>query len=418
MLFCAAAAPGFATLENVFYVFTAGDHALGMAVVRAALPLHVVFGIVMGYGMGRARAVRGTTKETEWLVKGFVGAVALHGLWNFLIHFGSVVSLLNVPLFVLAWVVAFRAIRRALTFSPFVRCTGCRRVIPRVSAHCPFCRRRRHIYLRCHSCRVEVFLGDGLCPQCHSQLARPWHLRVERLPQLYRGSQRNQCLDCQAPLPPGSRYCPLCGTPEVMGSVTKGTGGHGELSQLPLGPLLILDIDETLLHSSPEPLGREADITLFGRYWVYLRPGLAGFLETAAEHYRLAFWTTAGREYAEQVIGHLALSQPPEFLWTEDRCTRRLDPETQEIYWIKDLKKVERRGEDLARVLVVEDTPRAIERQYGNVIPVRAYAGEPEDQELGLLAAYLSGIAGCSNVRALEKRHWRHGVTPRLGPGN
>lgn len=31
--------------------------------------------------------------------------------------------------------------------------------------------------------------------------------------------------------------------------------------------------------------------------------------------------------------------------------------ERQEAYWVKDLRKVKRRGEDLRRVLVVDDSP-------------------------------------------------------------
>lgn len=212
VLFCAAAALGFATLENIFYVFTGGDDALGIAVARAVVPLHVVFGIVMGYGMGRARAVSGTPKETEWLTLGFVGAVTLHGVWNFLIGFRSAVTLLNLPLLIAAWIGAFRAIRRALSFSPFVRCTRCRHVIPRVSAYCPFCRKRRRIYLKCRCCGGMSLLRTRFCPQCHTRLTPPWHLRAGRVSSLYPRIELTACTACRAPLPPGSRFCSGCGS--------------------------------------------------------------------------------------------------------------------------------------------------------------------------------------------------------------
>ena len=90
------------------------------------------------------------------------------------------------------------------------------------------------------------------------------------------------------------------------------------------------------------------------------------------------------------------------------RRTNRWDQELQEHYWVKDLKKVKRAGHDLERVLIVDDTPKKIERNYGNLVLVREFTGDPGDDELAPLADYLVSIAGLSNLRDMDKRNWRH----------
>jgi RsiW-degrading membrane proteinase PrsW (M82 family) len=211
VLFCAASALGFGTLENVVYAFTGGDIALGIAVMRALTPMHLIFGVVMGYGMGRARAVRGTPREVEWLAIGLVSAIALHGTWNFLIGFRSAVSALNLIVWIGGWVAAFKVVRKALVDSPFVQCSRCRHVIPRMASYCPRCGRNRRIYLRCGNCGEERPLGERVCRSCHTRLRRPWHLEAGRLPDLYPGADLALCPVCDAPMPPGSHFCLQCG---------------------------------------------------------------------------------------------------------------------------------------------------------------------------------------------------------------
>ena len=51
--------------------------------------------------------------------------------------------------------------------------------------------------------------------------------------------------------------------------------------------LLILDLDETLIHATAGRLALPPDFAA-GPYSVYKRPGLAAFLETVARDYQLA----------------------------------------------------------------------------------------------------------------------------------
>ena len=177
-------------------------------------------------------------------------------------------------------------------------------------------------------------------------------------------------------------------------------------------PLLILDLDETLIHASEVPLDQTPDFVI-APYMLYRRPGVAVFLERMARHYELAVWTSSSPAYARRVTDQLF--DDPErlaFVWASDRCTPRRDLESDTWCQSKPLHKVGRRGYDLRRVLVVDDSPEKHTRNYGNLVRVRPFEGDPADDELPLLASYLEQLAREPDFRRIEKRWWR-----RIGDG-
>ncbi len=171
--------------------------------------------------------------------------------------------------------------------------------------------------------------------------------------------------------------------------------------------LLILDLDETLFHTADRPLGRPADFWA-GPFHVYYRPGVREFLQFCRDHFQVAVWTSSTELYAATMVRQLfGPDYPLAFLWARNRCTRVFDPELQAERRVKDLAKVRRRGFDLTQVLVVDDIPENLARSYGNLVRVRPYQGEEQDQELSLLTVYLRELADVPNVRTIEKRGWR-----------
>lgn len=172
-------------------------------------------------------------------------------------------------------------------------------------------------------------------------------------------------------------------------------------------PLLVLDLDETLVFAAEEPLDRVADHRI-GPFHVYRRPRLEQFLTGAARDFDLAVWSAGSSEYVQAIVAAVTPSDVElAFVWARGRCTRRFDPELQEQYFVKDLKKVKRRGYSLARTLIVEDTPRKVERQYGNAVYVPSWEGSESDTVLLDLLNYLVTIRSEPNFRSLEKRGWR-----------
>ncbi len=74
---------------------------------------------------------------------------------------------------------------------------------------------------------------------------------------------------------------------------------------------------------------------------------------------------------------------------------------------IKNFAKLRRRGFDLDRVLVVDDSPEKHVKNYGNLLRVRPYEGAVDDDELLALATYLVSLSSLRDVRSIEKRRWR-----------
>lgn len=174
--------------------------------------------------------------------------------------------------------------------------------------------------------------------------------------------------------------------------------------------LLILDLDETLIFAAEKPLEREPDFRV-GSYYVYRRPHLDEFLKSCNQDFQIAVWSSSGANYLAAVVEAICPAEiSPAFVWGRERCVQRYDPEFLETYFAKDLKKVKRLGFSLDRVLIVEDTPQKVERNYGNAIYVCPFYGDPSDSELPKLSRYLRSMATVPNVRCIEKRGWRNQV--------
>jgi len=119
MVYGAAVALGFATLENILYVARLG---VGIAWQRAlfAVPAHALFGGSMGYYAGRSKFDHGTALWRDRTL--CLGApIAFHGLYNFALHHGldARVWLLLSVISVALWWFVLRRVHRAQYASPF-----------------------------------------------------------------------------------------------------------------------------------------------------------------------------------------------------------------------------------------------------------------------------------------------------------
>lgn len=71
---------GFATLENISYVYSGG---IGTAIVRMfmAVPAHASFAVIMGYYLGLAKF--NPDKSLIYMIYGIAGATFFHGAYDF-----------------------------------------------------------------------------------------------------------------------------------------------------------------------------------------------------------------------------------------------------------------------------------------------------------------------------------------------
>ena len=102
---------GFATLENIYYVYVLNDYfdtsSQSLAVLRSfsAIPAHGVFGATMGYFFMKYSFV----KKQNNLALCMIVPILLHGSYNFFAHTYFIVSLLIV---IISWVVVLRSFAR------------------------------------------------------------------------------------------------------------------------------------------------------------------------------------------------------------------------------------------------------------------------------------------------------------------
>lgn len=172
--------------------------------------------------------------------------------------------------------------------------------------------------------------------------------------------------------------------------------------------LLILDLDETLIYATETNLEHDFDF-IVGQYFVYKRPFLDDFLKFCLENFEVAVWTSSTRNYATQIIDNIFdYKDEISFFWARERCTISFDEEERINFYEKKLVKIKKRGFNLQSVIVVDDSPEKWRSSYGNLVRVKPFFGETDDDELNRLIIYLERLKNIENIRKFEKRNWRN----------
>ncbi|KAJ1704660.1 hypothetical protein LUZ63_004439 [Rhynchospora breviuscula] len=162
---------------------------------------------------------------------------------------------------------------------------------------------------------------------------------------------------------------------------------------------LVLDLDETLVHSTLEPC-QDADFSFLVNFnlkehtiYVKCRPYLRDFLERVASLFETIIFTASQSIYAEQLLNVL---DPKRKLFRHrvyrDSCV------FVEGNYLKDLSVL---GRDLSRVIIVDNSPQAFGFQIDNGVPIESWFDDPNDRELLSLLPFLESLAGVEDVRPL-----------------
>jgi RNA polymerase II subunit A small phosphatase-like protein len=177
-------------------------------------------------------------------------------------------------------------------------------------------------------------------------------------------------------------------------------------------PLLILDIDETLIHTESDEFSNHIyDFKFNGNressYYTKKRPYLDQFLDYAFENFDIAIWTAAGEDYAKEIIKNIGILESSlKFLYTKDKCTIKFNIEYLKYYGVKNLNKLKKKGYDLNKVLIIDDIRDTAINNYGNLILIKSFKDDNNDTELLKLISYLQKIKDEPNYRRIEKRGW------------
>ncbi|KAI3780073.1 hypothetical protein L2E82_09951 [Cichorium intybus] len=162
---------------------------------------------------------------------------------------------------------------------------------------------------------------------------------------------------------------------------------------------LVLDLDETLVHSTLEAC-EDADFTFTvnfnledHRVYVRCRPYLKEFMERVAGLFEIIIFTASQSIYAEQLLNVL----DPKRKVFRHRVYRESCVFFEGNY-LKDLSVL---GRDLARVVMIDNSPQAFGFQVDNGIPIESWFDDRSDQELLSLLPFLESLVGVEDVRPI-----------------
>ncbi|GMH01497.1 hypothetical protein Nepgr_003336 [Nepenthes gracilis] len=179
---------------------------------------------------------------------------------------------------------------------------------------------------------------------------------------------------------------------------------------------LVLDLDETLVHSTLEPCNA-ADFTFAVNFnqkehtvYVRCRPYLRDFMERVASLFEIIIFTASQSIYAEQLLNVL----DPRRRIFRHRVYRESCVYVEGNY-LKDLSIL---GRDLARVIIIDNSPQAFGFQVDNGIPIESWFDDRTDEELLLLLPFLESLVGVEDVRPLisEKFNLRKKIAAAVYP--
>jgi len=160
-------------------------------------------------------------------------------------------------------------------------------------------------------------------------------------------------------------------------------------------PCLVLDLDETLVHSSFRPVpnpdyiipveidGKITDVYVLKRPWVDL------FLVEMAEKYELVVFTASLAKYANPLMDKLDVHGVVQHRLFRDACY------PFQGNYVKDLTCL---GRDLRKTIIIDNSPYSYMFHPQNALPVSSFIDDPADDALFDMLPHLYELAESEDV--------------------
>lgn len=161
---------------------------------------------------------------------------------------------------------------------------------------------------------------------------------------------------------------------------------------------LVLDLDETLVHSSFKLLP-QADFIVpveiedeIHHVYVAKRPGVDEFLHRMGEVYEIVVFTASLSKYADPVLDLLDLHQVVRHRLFREHCLAHRGT------YVKDLSML---GREVRDVIILDNSPASYLFHATNAVPVSSWFSDPHDTELLDMCAFLQDLGVVEDVRAV-----------------
>ncbi|KTW32288.1 uncharacterized protein T551_00379 [Pneumocystis jirovecii RU7] len=179
---------------------------------------------------------------------------------------------------------------------------------------------------------------------------------------------------------------------------------HTENQQWLLSPILdadkgkkclVLDLDETLVHSSFKII-HQADFiipikidSIYHNVYVIKRPGVDCFMKRMGELFEIVVFTASLAKYADPVLDMLDIHHVVKHRLFRESCFNH------QGNYVKNLSQL---GRELKNVLIIDNSPASYIFHSSNAIPVSSWFNDIHDTELLDLIPFLEDLTTVSDV--------------------
>ena len=168
---------------------------------------------------------------------------------------------------------------------------------------------------------------------------------------------------------------------------------------------LVLDLDETLVHSSFIPFEKN-DLILnvnfdgvFYNIYVLVRPGAEQFIKEMGKYYEIVTFTASIESYASPLLDLLDKENNVQYRLYRDHCN------FVNGVFIKDLKRLNRSLKD---IIILDNSPMAYAFDVDNGLPILSWFDNRDDKELIRVQQILKFLSYVDDVRKYIKRFLRN----------
>ncbi|KIY74304.1 NIF-domain-containing protein [Cylindrobasidium torrendii FP15055 ss-10] len=161
---------------------------------------------------------------------------------------------------------------------------------------------------------------------------------------------------------------------------------------------LVLDLDETLVHSSFRPVPN-ADFVVpveidfnWHHFHVLKRPGVDRFLQQMGEHYEIVVYTASLSKYADPVLDQLDTTRAVTHRLFRESCYNHKGN------YVKDLSQL---GRPISDTIILDNSPASYIFHPNNAVPVSSWFNDPHDVELIDLVPFLIDLKVVPDVQRI-----------------